>query len=155
MNKLYATRIEAVHYKGEAPMWPELAAGRLDAAIGSYVAMSPHAKSGAVRPIAVATLNRSPKLPDVPTYAEQGYREPVLVMRGWLGLLGPAGMPREIVGRISKLLLEAADSARVKQLHETFGIPDKPTTPEEFVRLFREEGPTWISMAKELGVTLD
>ena len=155
LNKLYGTQIEAVHFKGEAPMWPELVAGRLHAAIGSYIGMSPHAKTGAVRPIAVPTATRSPKLPDVPTYAEQGYREPVFIMRGWLGLLGPAGLPQEIVERISKQILEAADSPRVKQLHETFGIPDKPTTPAEFVRLFREEGPTWIAITKELGVSLD
>ncbi len=154
-NKLYGTKIEPVHYKGEAPMWPELAAGRLHAAVGSYLGMAPHTKNGAVRPIAVATLNRSPKLPDVPTYAEQGFRDPVFTMRGWLGLLGPAGMPRDIVDRISRHLIEAADAPRVKQLHEAYGIVEKPTSPEEFVRLYRDEGPVWIAMTRELGVTLE
>jgi tripartite-type tricarboxylate transporter receptor subunit TctC len=155
LNKLYGTRIEPVHYKGEAPMWPELAAGRLHAAVGSYAGVAPYLKSGAARAIAVATLSRSPKLPDVPTYAEQGFRDPIFTMRGWLGLLGPAGMPRDIVDRISKNLIAAVDTPRVKQLQELFGIPEAPTTPEEFVRLYREEGPVWIAMTRELGVSLD
>ncbi len=155
LNKLYGTRIEAVHFKGEAPMWPEVVAGRLHGAIGSYGGVNPHLQSGGVRVIAVPTLTRSPKLPEVPTYAEQGYREPIFTMRGWLGLLGPAGMPAPIVETLSKQILAALDTPRVKQLHDTFGIPDKPTTPTEFVRLVRDDGPVWIAMTKELGLTLD
>src|SRR5687767_14060779 len=155
LNKLYGRRIEPVHFKGEAPMWPEVVAGRLHGAIGSYGGVNPHVQSGAVRVIAVPTMTRSPKLPDVPTYAEQGYKEPIFVMRGWLGLLGPAGMPAPIVERLSKHILEAYDTPRVKQLHDTFGIPDRPTTPAEFERLFRVDGPVWIAMARELGLSLD
>jgi tripartite-type tricarboxylate transporter receptor subunit TctC len=155
LNKLHGTQMEAIHYKGEAPMWPELVTGRLHAAIGSFGGITPHLKSGAVRPIAVPTLTRSPKLPEVPTYAEQGFREPVFTMRGWLGLLGPAGMPAEVVDRLSRHLIEAFDAPRVRQVHDTYGVAEKPTTPAEFVRLYREEGPVWVSMAKDLGISLD
>lgn len=155
LNKLYGTRIEPIHYKGEGLMWPELSAGRIHAAVGSFAGASPHLQSGTVRVLAVPTLARSPKLPEVPTYVEQGFDAPIFKLRGWIGFIGPAGLPREIVEQVSKLVLEAADSARVRQLHETFGILEKPTTPQEFERLFREEGPVWIAIAKELGVTLD
>lgn len=155
LNKLHGTQMEAIHYKGEAPMWPELTTGRLHAAIGSHGGITPHLKAGSVRVIAVPTLTRSPKLPEVPTYAEQGFREPVFTMRGWLGLLGPAGMPPEIVERLSKALLDGFDTPRVKQVHDTYGVQEKPTTPAEFVRLYREEGPVWVSMARELGISLD
>lgn len=65
MNKLYGTQVEAVHYKGEAPMWTDLAAGQITSALGSIGAMLPHLQSGKVRPIAVPTTLRSPRLPDV------------------------------------------------------------------------------------------
>ena len=65
------------------------------------------------------------------------------------------GMPAPVVETLSKQILAAFDTPRVKQLHDTFGIPDKPTTPAEFVRLFRDDGPVWIAMTKELGLTLD
>src|SRR6266436_4953290 len=155
INKLFGTRIEVVHFKGEAQMWLEVAAGRIHAAIGSISALSPHLQAEAVRPIAVNTAKRSPKLPQVATYIEQGFPEKVFMLKGWLGLLGPAGLPAEIVGRISKAILEGAESPRLKQVYETFGLLEKPTTPEEFVALYREEGPAMIAIARELGVSLD
>ena len=77
LNKLYGTKIEAVHYKGEAPMWLDLAGGQIQGAIGSVAAMLPHVQKGSVRPVAVPTRVRSPKLPEVPTFFEQGFTEPV------------------------------------------------------------------------------
>ena len=155
LNKLYGTKIEAVHYKGEAPMWLDVISGQTQAAIGSVAGTLPHIQKGAVRVLAVPTKIRSPKLPDVPTFHEQGYTEPVFSLSGWIGLLGPAKMPKEIVDRIAKLTIEAGEGARLKQIYETFGIAERPTTPEEFLRIYRTEGPQWIAITRELGITLD
>lgn len=155
LNKLYGTKIEAVHYKGEAPMWLDVVSGNTQAAIGSVAGTMPHLQKGSVRVLAVPTKVRSPKLPEVPTFIEQGFTEPVFALSGWIGLLGPAKLPREIVDRVSKLTIEAGDGARLKQVYDTFGIAERPTTPEEFLRLYRTEGPVWMSIAKELGITLD
>ena len=155
LNKLFGTKIEAVHYKGESPMWVDVAGGQTQAAIGSVAAITPHIQKGTVRAIAVPTAVRSPKLPDVPTFIEQGFNEPVFALRGWIGLLGPAKLPQAIVDRVSKLTIEAGDGARLKQVYDTFGIAERPTTPEEFLKLYRGEGQQWIAIAKELGVTLD
>jgi len=155
LNKLYGTQIEAIHFKGEAPMWVEVSTGRIHAAIGSQLGMSPHVQKGAIRPIAVPTAKRAPKLPDVPTFMEQGYNEPVFKIAGWIVLLGPAGLPRDIVQRTSKVVIAAADTPRVREIHANFGIVENPSTPEEFERRYRDDGPIWISLVRELGVTLD
>jgi len=155
LNKLYGTQVEAVHYKGEAPMWADLASGQIDSALGSIAAMLPHMASGKVRPIAVPTMARSPRLPEVPTYAEQGFKESVFVIQGWIGMFGPARLPREIVERISALNQEAAETPRVKTLNQNFGLRAKPWNAKEFEELNREVGPQWIALARELGVTLD
>ena len=155
MNKLYGTQVEPVHFRGEAPMWVELATGRIDAAIGSNLGMSPHLQKGSVRPIAVTGTIRSPQLPEVATFVEQGFREPVFSLQGWMVLLGPAGLPREIVERISKLVIAAAHTPRLREIHANFGIVGNPSTPEEFEQRFRDHGPVWISIVRELGVTLD
>src|SRR5882762_919645 len=118
INRLLGARIEVVHYKGEAQMWLEVAAGRIHAAIGSISALSAHLQGGAVHPIAVNTAKRSPKLPHGATYLEQGFPQKVFMLKGWLGLLRPAGLPAEIVGRISKAILEGAESPRLKQIYE-------------------------------------
>jgi tripartite-type tricarboxylate transporter receptor subunit TctC len=155
LNKLYGLKIEAVHYKGESPMWVDVAGGQIQGAIGSVAAMTPHIQKGSVRAIAVPTKVRSPKLPDVPTFIEQGYTAPVFGLSGWIGFLGPAKLPREITDRLSRLAIEAGEGARLKQIYETFGIAERPTTPEEFVRIYQTEGPVWIGIARELGITLD
>jgi tripartite-type tricarboxylate transporter receptor subunit TctC len=155
LNKLYGTSIEAVHYKGETPMWVDVAGGQIQGGVGSVAAVLPHAQKGSVRVLAVPTSVRSPKLPEVPTFLEQGFNERVFALRGWIGLFGPAKLPREILERVSKLTIEAGNGARLNQIYETFGIAERPTTPDEFLRLYRTEGQEWIAIARELGITLD
>src|SRR6185436_2964339 len=155
LNKLYGTKIEAVHYKGEAPMWLDVISGQTQAAIGSVAGTLPHIQKGSVRVLAVPTRVRSPKLPEVPTFFEQGFTEPVFSLSGWIGLLGPAKLPKEIIDRVAKLTIEAGEGARLKQIYDTFGIAERPTTPEEFLRLYRTDGPQWIAITRELGITLD
>ena len=154
-NKLYGTKIEPVHYKGEAPMWADLASGQITSAIGSIPAMSPHLQSGRVRPISVPTYSRSMRLPDVPTFFEQGFKDPVYILQGWIGMFAPAGTPRDIVSRISAIHQESAELPRLKQIHTTFGLREKPWTAEEFEKLNNEIKPVWIALARELGITLD
>ena len=155
LNKLYGTKIEVVHYKGEAPMLIDLAGGQIQGAIGSVQGMLPHAQKGSIRLLAVPTATRSPKLPEVPTFVEQGFNAPVFSIAGWIGLFGPAKLPKEIVDRVSRLVIEAGRGARLSQIYETFGIAERPTTPEEFLRVYRTEGPQWIAITRELGITLD
>ena len=155
LNKFYGTQIEVVHYKGEAPMWADLASGQITSTIGSLAAMSPHLQSGRVRPTAVPTESRSARLPDVPTFLEQSFKEPVFLIQGWIGMFGPAGLARDIVGRISALNQEAADTPRIRQLNGNIGLRDKPWTAEEFEKLNSEIKPYWVGLARELGLTLD
>ena len=62
-------------------------------------ALLQNAKAGKVKPVAVGTLNRSPALPDVPTVAEQGY--PGFEAALWLGIMGPANLPKPIVDKLN------------------------------------------------------
>ncbi len=155
LNKRYGVQVEPVPYKGEAPMWMDLVSGQITAAMGSILAMTPHLQSGKLRPIAVPTRVRSSLMPEVPTFFEQGFTEPVFTIEGWLGLLAPAGTPRDIVARLSDLVQEAADTPRVMQMNKTFGLPGKPWTAGEFEKLDREIKPAWVGLARELNVTLD
>ncbi len=155
VNKLYGTKIEPVHYKGEAPMWADLASGQITSAIGSIPAMGPHLQSGRVRPIAVPTTVRSSRLPNVPTFVEQGFKDSIFVIQGWIGMFGPAGLSKDIINRISAIHQDAAESPRIKQINTTFGLRDKPWTAEEFEKLNEEIKPIWIALARELGITLD
>ena len=71
LNKKEGTNINTVHYKGEAPMWVDMVGGQTQIAIGSYQGFA-NVQAKGVRAIAVTGIYRSPKLPEVPTLAEQG-----------------------------------------------------------------------------------
>ena len=85
--------MNAVHYRGEAPMWQDFAAGVLQAAMGSYANAINALEFGAGKAIAVPTATRNRKLPDVPTFIEQG-----LYVRG-SALAGDNLLPRPPVCR--------------------------------------------------------
>jgi tripartite-type tricarboxylate transporter receptor subunit TctC len=96
LNEKYGLSIEVVTYKGEAPMWQDMGAGSLQAAMGSPQAMNALLVKGDVKPIVAPSRVRYVRLPDVPTSMEQGFDDPALTVRGWLALGAPAATP-EIV----------------------------------------------------------
>ena len=146
--------IEPVHYKGESPMWIDVASGEVNAALGSHQAMLPHIDRGNLRPIA-AWGGRSPRVPDVPTFVEQGFNDPIFTLNGWLPMCAPAGTPEEIQRKMSAALVEGYGSEKLQQLHENFGIPSGPPDLDESRRIWKDEGPAWIESADRLGIKLD
>lgn len=80
---------------------------------------------------------------------------PVFIIQGWIGMFGPAGLPRDIVNRISAINEESADTPRIRTLNQNFGLREKPWTADEFEKLNRDVGPQWIALARELGVPLE
>ena len=147
--------IEPVHYKGENPMWVDVASGQVNAGLGSHQALLPHLQRGAVRLIATWGPRRSPRAPDVPTFAEQGFNEPILSVDGWMPMVAPAGTPEDILQKVSDAMVEGFGTPKLKQLHETFGIPNAPPNLAEVRRIWKADAPVWISTADRLGVKLD
>ncbi len=147
--------VDQVPYKGEAPMWVDVAAGHIMAGIGSPLGVMPHLRSGRVRAIAVTTRQRSRVLPDVPTFEEQGLSAPVFQIQGWIGVLAPAQTPPAVVQRLSQAIGVASASPRVQQLHQSAGFAPQPWTAAEFARMDLESRPMWIALAQALNLTLD
>jgi tripartite-type tricarboxylate transporter receptor subunit TctC len=131
LNEKFGLRIEIVTYKGEAPMWQDMGAGSLQAAMGSPQAMNALLVKGEVRPIVAPNRVRAAKLPDVPTSIEQGFSDDAFVLRGWLALAAPAATPREIIRKMSDLWVAAADSEPGRKMMESFGLSEKPMSHEE------------------------
>jgi tripartite-type tricarboxylate transporter receptor subunit TctC len=155
INRAHGSKIESIHYKGEAPMWVDVASGQVQAAIGSFQAFNTVASKGLVRPLGVTGRFRSPRLPDVPTLTEAGMSDRLVTLDGWLPLVAPAGTPEPILVRLSEVALEWGESPRAAQLRETFAIPNKPTPLAETRQRYKDESVVWIELAKGLGITLD
>jgi tripartite-type tricarboxylate transporter receptor subunit TctC len=155
LNRSRNVSIKAIHYKGEAPMWVDTVSGQVQAGIGTYTTFSAMYSKGGLRPIGVTTMDRSPKLPEVPTLVEQGFEVPMLALNSWTSLVAPANTPDAVLSRLADLSVEFADTPRGLQFREQFGIAGKPTSLEEARRRYRDESPVWIETARSLGLTLD
>ncbi len=153
-NRSDGTKILSVHYRGEAPMWVDVASAQLQIAIGSYQAFNTVQARG-VRPIGVTGTYRSPKLPDVPTLAEQGIAGQLVGLEGGLPLMAPAGTPEAVLQALSRVAVEGAESERSAKLRESFAIPNKPKNLTETRRDWARDVPVWIKLAVDLDIKLD
>ncbi|MDQ8730658.1 tripartite tricarboxylate transporter substrate binding protein [Bradyrhizobium sp. LHD-71] len=152
LNKHYGLNMEAVHYRGEAPMWADFLTGSLQGGSGAWFVAQNVLQSGKGRAIAVSQ-KRMRKLPGVQTFAEQGVTSDVFRLQGFVCAVGPTGMPDEIVNRYSDLFVEGGKSEKVQQLLDQFGIDDPAVGRAGFQKLVAEEGPIWLKAVSSLGLT--
>ncbi len=152
MNRSLGLKMEAVHYRGEAPMWIDVGSGAVQGGSGSYAAAASVLQSGSGRAIAVPTKVRMKKLPDVPTFLEQGVTDITFQLQGGIMLVGPAGMPKDIVVKLSDMMVEAGKSERIQKILDTFGIDMAAQDHVFFEKFLAEQGPQWIALVKSLNI---
>ncbi len=131
------TTIAHVPYKGGAAGITDLMAGRVQLMLESTNSITPFAKSGRVRGLAVSGPKRSDALPDVPTMVEAGV--PGYEATTWTGIVAPVGMPPAIVKRLNAELNEMAASPAFKEKVTAIGSEPMSGTPEQFGEFIRKE----------------
>jgi tripartite-type tricarboxylate transporter receptor subunit TctC len=124
------TQLLHVPFKGSAPAVTALLGGEVNSSFDTLTILAPQIKAGKVKGLAIASRERSPLLPDVPTVAESGY--PDFEVTSWFGLAGPAGMPREIVSRLNAELTAISKQPAVRESLAQKGLTAWPSTPEQF-----------------------
>ncbi|MFZ5783434.1 MAG: Bug family tripartite tricarboxylate transporter substrate binding protein [Pseudomonadota bacterium] len=152
LNRHYGLTMEAVHYRGEAPMWVDVGSGAIQGGSGSYAAAAAVLQSGNGKAIAVPTRTRMKKLPDVGTFYEQGVTDQAFLVQGFICLVGPAGMPKEIVKKLSDMMVEAGKTERIRKILDTFGIDNAAQDHVFFEKILAEQGPIWIELVKGLNI---
>nr|WP_242481787.1 tripartite tricarboxylate transporter substrate-binding protein [Paracraurococcus ruber] len=147
--------IEVIHapYRGGADAARDLAAGVVDAVFITTVSAGPIVDSGRARFLAVATLQRVPSRPDVPTLAESGF--PGFESNEWAALFGPAGLPQPIVAKLHEALREALGDAGVQQRLGQIGAVPVGSAPADFARFVREGREQMAVLVREAGIRLD
>jgi tripartite-type tricarboxylate transporter receptor subunit TctC len=153
VNKFYDLKIEAVHYRGEAPMWTDLAAGSIQGAIGGAVPGLNVINSGKGKAVAMLSKKRLQKMPDVPTFLELGANTKFFGLMGYTCMVAPAGLPNEIAETYSRLCVAAGNDAQTWQRMQAAGAEDPPMDRQDFMRVQREEAPIWLELARSLGLT--
>ncbi len=150
------TGVDMVHvpYKGASPALADLLGGQVPLFLDPPPNLIQPAKAGKIRLIGVASDKRLPALPDVPTFAEQGY--PGLVGSTWAAMLAPAGTPAAIVQRMSEEVARIIRSPEVsRRLEETMGTIPEGSTPQECDAFIAAETAKWARVIRSAGVTLD
>ena len=151
LNKQYGLKMEAVHYRGEAPMWTDLAGQTLDGGIGSYTAALGVLQTGRGRAIAVSR-RRISVLPDVATFHEQGATSRAFGLTTFQACAVPAATPAEIVQKLSDLFVAAGKTDAIREMLKNQAIDEGPMTLEASQMLYRAEAPIWAELIAGLGL---
>jgi tripartite-type tricarboxylate transporter receptor subunit TctC len=144
--------INIVHvpYRGTGPMLAALVAGEVQMAIDPSTTVLPHLQAGRLRPLAVVTSERSPKMPDVPTTAELGY--PKLNSPFWLGVVAPAGTPPEIIKKLNAAFREALNDPATRARLDNLGAEIRIDTPETFGKMIESQLALWRNVVETAGI---
>ena len=140
-------------YRGAAPALADVAGNQIPAMMVDMAAGAGFIKGGKVRPLAVANAKRLPQLPDVPTFAELGFKN--VEAAALVGMVVPAATPQATVDALNKRVVAAIHEPAVKQKLIDFGVEPVGSTQAEFASLIQSETPRWHKLIKDLHITLD
>lgn len=147
-------KINLVHvpYQGSGKAIAGLVeAGGLDIMISDLTPALPFLKSGRINALAVADSQRSPFLPDVPTFAEAGL--PGVSLVAWQSVVGPAGMPTQVTAKLNEAINRIVASPELAKRCATMGCDAaKPMSPKEFTKYVETEGVRWQRVVKSAGI---
>ena len=146
------TGISMTHipYKGTALVYPDLFSGQVSVMFDTLSVALPFIKAGRVRALGVTGTQRTPTLPDVPTIAEAGV--PGFYAGLWLGIWGPAKLPRDITERLSAEVAKLLKLPDVRERLATQGMDPIGSTPAQFAEFVRKENEQWSKVVKAAGV---
>lgn len=153
LNQLTGLNMTHVAYKGAPPAVAGVMAGETHVTIEASQVINPQIKAGKLKAIAVLRPGGDPELPTVATVRGAGYSE--LETSGWHGLVGPAGMPKGIVMRLSAELKKILAMPDVRSTFERVGQPVVERGPEEFAAYVAAENERWKALIKASGARID
>jgi tripartite-type tricarboxylate transporter receptor subunit TctC len=149
------TGIDLLHvpYKGTVPAIADTIAGNVSMTIANALTALPPINSKRLRGIAVTSLKRSANAPDIPTVAESGLKG--FEAGTWYALAAPAGVPREIVARLNRAVLEIVQLPDIREKLLAQGAEPLTSTPEEAREFVRNEVARWARVVKAAGIRLE
>jgi tripartite-type tricarboxylate transporter receptor subunit TctC len=130
-----------------------LIGGQVDLQFENTGAIVPHIRAGRVRGLAVSSPQRSPALPELPTVAEAGVTGFEVVT--WSGVVGPSGVPKDIVAKLNAELNRALAAPALKEKFSALGYEPVGGTPEQFDALIKKETLRWAEVVRRVGAKVD
>jgi|WetSurMetagenome_2_1015567.scaffolds.fasta_scaffold01202_14 tripartite-type tricarboxylate transporter receptor subunit TctC len=143
----------AIQFRGDAPAYIELLAGRIDATLTAITTAMPHIRANKLRVLAVATEQRTTGQPQTPTFQELGF--PSVVGYGWYGLLAPAGTPAPVLAQLNTLTNSALADAEIREKIDALGLQSRGGTAAEFGAFIDSETRKWAQIIKAANITVE
>jgi tripartite-type tricarboxylate transporter receptor subunit TctC len=142
-----------VPYKGGGPSLSDAVGGQIPLVMNAVPAAMPFIKSNRLKVLAITSAQRHPVLPNVPTFVESGVKD--FVSFQWYGMLGPAGMPKDIVTVLNREISKAISSPDIKDRFTSQTFDPTPGSPADFLKLLESEDRRWRDVQNQVKVRLD
>jgi tripartite-type tricarboxylate transporter receptor subunit TctC len=149
-NQRAGIKMTHVPYKGSGPALTDTIAGQTQVFFSSASTAVPHVQGGKLKALAVTTSKRIPALPNVPTVAEQGVKDYDVVL--WHGLIGPKGMPPEIVAKVNAAVTKSLKLKETEEQLQNDGVAPAGGTPQQFGATIRKEIDTWRKVVADANI---
>jgi tripartite-type tricarboxylate transporter receptor subunit TctC len=149
--KAIGAEITHVPYKGGSPSVLAIVSNEAQVNFATLPAVVPQIRAGKVRAIGLASRERNPAVPDVPTMIELGVAD--FEVGTWSGLIGPRGVPPDVVKKINDAVLAAVNDPVVRQRLVEEGAEIKLMSPAEFGNFMRAENARWVKVVRDAGIT--
>jgi len=143
-------KLEAVRYKSEPDAMTDLLSGRVQIMNGTSTSTMPHVKAGKLRALSTSFPERSPLMPELPSLTEAG--QPAFPIGPWFALVGPAGLPPEIVTAMNKAMVAALAKPSVVEAMQRHGFIPKSSTPEALATYMKDQLAVWKVALKDAGI---
>jgi tripartite-type tricarboxylate transporter receptor subunit TctC len=152
-NRLGNPPIEHVPYRGSGPAMQDFIAGRFSLMFDGASVVAPFIRAGQVRGVLVTGERRIPAFPDIPTAAELGLQD--FAFTAWIGLLGPPGLPPEVVSRANAALNQALQDPQARERITTQGDEPGGGTPEELGAMMRRDHQRWGEVVRANNIRVE
>jgi tripartite-type tricarboxylate transporter receptor subunit TctC len=142
-----------VPYRGEGPAVTDVMGGQITCIFAIAPAVTPHIKSGRLKPLAQTGVKRASALPDVPTMAEAGV--PGIEISSWFGLMGPANLPKDVTALLSREITQIVQMPDIVEKIRGQGADPMPLDSREFAVFVRNEIAKFGKITKSANIRLD
>jgi len=152
LASMSGVKMQHIPYKGSGPALNDVIAGQIDFMFDQYSTVGPNIKAGKLRAIGIATKERHPLLPDVPTIAET---IPGFEVSPWYAMFAPAGTPKPIIDKLNADLVKVMNSPEIRERMTTLGWDPVTDTPEQLEAQIKSELAVWADVVKKSGARID
>ena len=153
-NSTAQVKARHIPYKGAGPALTDVMSGQVDYTIETVAATVGHVKSGRLRAMGVSTARRASAMPDVPTLAEAA-GVPDYDAGAWIGYAAPAGIPREVLLRLSGEMQKALHAPELREKLLAAGLDPVDSTPDEMPAFMRREQDRYAGVIKSANIRID